>query len=893
MELLADKVHTEWSFAQSYGILDTAVREHIRSNLNPSFAERPYQREAISKFDFYLNRFKGRPAGKPIHLLLNMATGSGKTMLMAAAVLELYTKGYRNFIFIVNSNNIIKKTVANFTDKGNSKYLFADKIIIDFTEVQVAAVENFEAVPPDDINILFSTIQGLHSQLREPREGGLTFESLQETKLVVLSDEAHHLNALTKKKRNTTEEDEEKSWEWTIRTVIENHPENVLLEYTATVDLEHPAIAAKYADKILMRYRLKEFRNDGYSKEIKLIKSAIGTEERVLQALVLSQYRLKVAHTYPLQSSYLPFKPVVLFKSASIDQSTAFVQHFQTLLKDLVADDLQSLQATGGPTLQKAFRFFTDNSIGLHQLVQEIRDAFRTERCIVVNSENDSDEKQLELNNLERNEYRAVFTVKMLTEGWDVLNLYDIVRVDESNGVNTNGKAAATTTSEAQLIGRGARYFPFRTKVGEESYQRKFDKDLRANLRCLEELYYHSTNDNRYIEAITKELVAQGIYNPLQDTEPIEVKVKTSFKQTALWEEGLLFTNQKVAKSHKNVSSLKQIGATGFQYKHYIGSGGTQELVVFDEDALKADKNLQKNFAGSVNKEIRLIDLGLNVCLKASENIPFYNFDNLKRMLPQLKSTREFFAGKDWVAGTPITLVGRPERLNNLFPKEKQRLAENTLRAIKVNLSSKIQQYEGSTEFEGRHLKEYLREDILMMVSEPEEDSKKQYGRSMTANANAEFNMDVAKAEWYIFNENFGTSEEKYLIKYIEHSMDALRQKYNNIYLLRNERLFQIYNFEDGAAFEPDFVLFMTEKDGGKPLSYQLFIEPKGDGYLAKDKWKEEFLERLNIKAKIKKVEILYEDDKYKVLGLPFYNYQTRQKFETKFKDVLRLEQVK
>lgn len=887
MEFLADKIHGYWKD----GFINYTERDYIKSNLNPMFLDRLYQQEAIAKFDFYLNKYPARPKDKPIHLLLNMATGSGKTVLMAANMLELYTKGYRNFIFIVNSTNIIKKTIANFTEKDNSKYLFADKIIFDFKEIQINRVDNFETVPADDINIMFSTIQGLHIQLKEPREGGLTFESLQQTKLVILSDEAHHLNTLTKKKRSKTEDEEENSWEWTINTVIENHPENVLLEYTATVDLNHPEIAKKYADKILMRYSLREFRNDGYSKEIKLIKSGINTQERILQALVLNQYRLKVANeTYNLNSTYLPFKPVILFKSVSIEESEKCFEDFKGMLKNLKVKDVQQLKNTGGTTVKKAFDFFKQNGISIEQLTEEIKDAFRDERCIIVNNENDSEEKQIELNNLERNEYRAVFTVKMLTEGWDVLNLYDIVRLDESNGVNANGKLAASTISEAQLIGRGARYFPFQLKPTQEMYQRKFDKDLRNDLRCLEELYYHSTNDNKYIEAITKELVEQGVYDPRQDEEPIEVKVKPSFKQTSLWNDGFIFTNERVVKSNKGVSSLKQIHETGLQYKHYVGTSGTDELVVFDEAAVKEDKELQKSFAGSINKEIKLIDLTLPVCLKATENIPFYNFDNLNRILPEITSTREFLTDEKWIAKTPVTLIGSKERLENLQPKEKVKIAENILKAIKNDLSAKIQKYEGSTAFEGRHLKEYLQEDILMMVSEPEEDSKKQYGLSMTGNRAEEFRMNVAKANWYIFDENYGTSEEKYFIKYIEQSMEILKQKYTDIYLLRNEKLFQIYDFKDGAAFEPDFVLFMKEKKNGKPLSYQLFIEPKGDGYIDKDKWKEEFLEQIHIKAKIKKIEMLYEDDKYKIYGLPFYNYQTRHKFETKFKEVLKVE---
>src|SRR5690625_6058371 len=57
------------------------------------------------------------------------------------------------------------------------------------------------------------------------------------------------------------------------------------------------------------------------------------------------------------------------------------------------------------------------------------------------------------LNSLESptNLYRVIFAVARLTEGWDVLNLFDIVRLsDDPKAKGTK----ATTMSEAQLIGR-------------------------------------------------------------------------------------------------------------------------------------------------------------------------------------------------------------------------------------------------------------------------------------------------------------------------------------------------------------------------------------------------------------------------------------------------------
>ena len=44
-----------------------------------------------------------------------------------------------------------------------------------------------------------------------------------------------------------------------------------------------------------------------------------------------------------------------------------------------------------------------------------------------------------------------------------------------------------------------------------------------------------------------------------------------------------------------------------------------------------------------------------------------------------------------------------------------------------------------------------------------------------------------------------------------------------------------------GRAFEPDFVLFLLQKNGDT-ITYQLFIEPKGEFLEKRDEWKESFL---------------------------------------------------
>ena len=134
-------------------ISQVPVPNSITDNLKPGFGQRPYQIESFQRYILcHTEDFEGRPK-KPFHLLYNMATGSGKTLVMAGLILYLYEKGFRNFLFFVNSNNIIKKTKDNFLNPQASKYLFSDKIVIDGKEVYLKETDTFESADDKNINI--------------------------------------------------------------------------------------------------------------------------------------------------------------------------------------------------------------------------------------------------------------------------------------------------------------------------------------------------------------------------------------------------------------------------------------------------------------------------------------------------------------------------------------------------------------------------------------------------------------------------------------------------------------------------------------------------------------------------------------------------------------------
>ena len=418
MPFLYEKIDT----LREVGVLKE-LPQYIPDNLNPNFELRPYQTAAFENFITYFENDK--LCQKPTQTLFHMATGSGKTLIMAGLMLYLYKHGYRNFLFFVNLSNIVQKTKENFLNSVSSKYLFADEITIDGEKIKIKEVSNFQYSDDTAINICFTTTQGLHSDMWSVKENSLSVDDFANRKVVLISDEAHHLNADTKK-MSKDEEENYKSWEYTVHRIFGANRDNVLLEFTATCDIKNPLIKAEYENKIVFDYPLYKFRADRYSKEIKTLRSDLDVEDRALQALILSQYRYKVFQNYRQN-----IKPVVFFQSRLVKENAANMAKIIDMVKSLSGERIKNLfEQSTSETLAEAQKYFIKNGISYDELACELKDDFSEEHCISANDNQDVENKQIMLNSLEdkTNPYRAVFAVDKLNEGWDVLNLFDIVR---------------------------------------------------------------------------------------------------------------------------------------------------------------------------------------------------------------------------------------------------------------------------------------------------------------------------------------------------------------------------------------------------------------------------------------------------------------------------------
>jgi type III restriction enzyme len=824
---------------------------------------RPYQVEAFRRFIF-VDQNDLEEVKKPYHLLYNMATGSGKTMVMAGLMTHLYQKGYRNFLFFVNSNNIITKTKDNFLNTQSSKYLFKEKIQIEGKEVFLKQVSNFDEADNENINIKFTTIQQLHIDLNNTKENSITFEDFQSRKLCLIADEAHHLSSGTKSGTLFG------SWEGTVLEILNQNFDNILLEFTATLDYDSREIVNKYQDKVIYKYDLKEFRADKYSKEISLIRSMFNEKDRIIQALILNTYRQEIA-----VKNHINLKPVILFKAKNtIAESVKNKVNFHQLIDNLSTEQIENVfENSTIISIKKAKHFFDSINITIEQLTLKIKNNFREENCLSAN-ESDTHNRIIReaglksdhlLNTLEENgnPIRAIFAVQKLNEGWDVLNLFDIVRLYE--GQNTGGnntRIGATTISEAQLIGRGARYYPFRLDENQDKYKRKFDNDTANDLKVLEEMYYHSKDEPKYISELKKALIETGIYEDEDNLITKELELKFEFKATDFYKTGQVFYNKKIEKDFGAVKSFDDLGVKkrNIVFELSSGIGKTSSVFDFEIEATDFNDTVIKQ------KDISLKTISFHIVRFALTQNTFFSYDNLIKYFPNMVSINSFINSEYYLASLSITFKGIQKRLENITNKEYLSAITLLLQSIEHELKNNVTIFEGSN-----FVYDYVHNvftDKQLKINKHDE------------RANGQEDL-VADVHWYAYNSNYGTTEEKDFVELFARKFEDINKKYNNIFLLRNERQLFIFD-KQGRRFEPDFVLFCKQKEG-EEISYQVFIEPKGQCWIKNDQWKEDFL----IELRSKKDILTVHTDKFLITGVPFYNSNNPNDFYKNLEEIL------
>lgn len=836
------------------------IPEIIQNGLSSKIELREYQKKAFQYFITYYEN-SNLHKNKQIHTLFHMATGSGKTIIMAGLILYLYTKGYNKFLFFVNQSNVVEKTKDNFTNKSANKYLFNNEIEYSGNKINIKMVDNFSVDSLDsDIQICFTTTQKLHLDLHFSKENSITYKDFEDNKIVFISDESHHINSSTKKSSKI--EEENNSWEYSVTNALAQNRDSIMLEFTATADLKDTNVVNKYKDKIIFDYQLKNFRESGYTKDFQNFATESELWDRTLMALILSEYRKFLFGDYKLN-----IKPVVMLKSQKIKESEEFYELFFNKINQLTNYELKELQNSNIEVLNQALNYFKNKDDTFELLEHSIKNSFTKETAIIMNETTDNNkEKQLMVNSLEdkENPIRIIFTVDMLNEGWDVLNLFDIVRLyDTRQGSGKAGKIGSYTIKEAQLIGRGARYCPFKIDEEQETFKRKYDNDLTNELRILETMFFHSKNDSSYIAELRQALIETG----LQDEEPIKLDyvLKQEFKDSNFYKNALVYSNKRVPKDRKEIFDIEdRMKNKVYRYSVKTNKGNVLDLM---SDTYNNDNSIKTSI-----KLLKFKEIDYNVLLGAIERFSELKFSVIKSKYPNVNSMKEFLTSDKYLGNSSIEIT-YDKTYNS---RDIRKACIKAFEEIASHINSIKPEFEGTKQFEPMKLKDILK-DKSIYLSKIEKNGGKGDSQNNCTNPNYKLNLEQEK--WYVFNDNYGTSEEKLFIKFFKNNIEPkLIEKELEYYVIRNERIpnLAIYSFEHGERFEPDFLIFIKKKNIDNFSTYQIYAEPKGKNLLDEDKWKEEFMSQLQEKAVTN--QMFNYGNTYKIIGLPFYNEEYRKK---------------
>lgn len=821
------------------------INESLKHNL------RPYQLSALFSLDWVQ---KHDEVQQHNHLMFNMATGSGKTDVMASNILYLFKEyGYTNFLFVTNSNAIVNKTKENFLNSNSSKYLFATTINIDGQLVDIKQVKNFPLnQQANAIYIKLTTIQSLSNEINYSKENGLTIEDLENYKIVILADEAHHFNAQTKSQKQ-----KETSWEEVLDRVRNANKLNIQLEYTATIDIDKDEVYEKYKNKIIYKYDLNRFMDDGYSKKVFRLEANNDNNQKLLNAILLSQYRKRIAHKLNISD----FKPVVLVKSNRIKTSEKVKDSFLQMMEDLSSEFLAKFISENAEinknsmALSKAYEYWKTQD--LSKAVEELQRDFNIKTTINVNEggtkgivSEEADFKKL--NSLEdiNNPFRIIFAVAKLTEGWDVLNLFDIVRISEEK----ESKTIKQTNAEAQLIGRGARYYPFVYK-GEKSYTRRFDTgaDSTFENQLLESLYYHTINDSGYIKNLNKSFDNMNlIANQDGNYQVFSADVKKTFLKSNFYKNGNIYYNKTVQVPDSEYRDLKAYGIDN-------------QTMIINYSIATTESSFKQAYTSLSENKVKLVNVvdfsnlsDYRLVKKAIAKNTFFRFSEMKQYLPELTSIREFITSPNWLGN--ISILARVPNEYTLNLDDKLKVISIALKQIQAQVVKNYRKEKGTNIFVPISVKETVK-DYSKLVPQ----------RSNKTISEIILPKDMSAKEWYPYSTAIVDQLEMSFINLLDTWVNKLKEKYKEIYLIRNEETiskWSLHEFENTdikhyQGYKPDFIMVLIDAD----FIYQIYVEPKGDEFLEKDAWKQNLLESI----RPEKIKVLAENDNIKLYGVKFY----------------------
>lgn len=404
-----------------------------------------------------------------------MATGSGKTMLMGASVYYLNKlHNIRNFLIITpSSTEIYKKTIRNF-QKGTNETVWHDDVPFKFNLItgdNYKDTKDLFSIDADANIFIFNidkfganathTKKGWESSIWKDSKGNTIglLDFLAQNDLIIITDEAHHAQSITAKK------------------IIHSFKPKAILEFTATA-VETERNESKKNQTIVYKYDIRRFLEDKYGKKVRVL--ALPGSEHLTRG---KKTDLSNIEKYKLQTFFLvhllkkkslnsdvkcrDLKPIGFVK---VKDEISFSEKVEIYIKNDLAFDTASLELI----LDKAktedtettnlildmFEHDYDSDISKIQLA--IDKVAKT--SILLHSQADKMVKK-QFDDINKNDVEIVIFIDMLNEGIDIPNIYSMVIINDT--------PSEFKTSVKQIVGRGVRLNKF-----QREYDDVDDNDL-------------------------------------------------------------------------------------------------------------------------------------------------------------------------------------------------------------------------------------------------------------------------------------------------------------------------------------------------------------------------------------------------------------------------------
>jgi superfamily II DNA or RNA helicase len=504
LQRVIEDYQTNSSTINLFATNDYAIFNTIKSGVT-KYPLRQYQMEALYILDYLLRCNDNRPEKK--HLLeeidkdtkdkapflsYEMATGSGKTMLMGACTYFLNQKfNIKNFLIITPaSTDIYQKTVRNF-GVGSYESVWADDTPFTFNLITGDNyTQNLFFDKSKDANIFIFNISKFgtnatntektwESAVWQDKDGNNISirEFLKGEKLVIITDEAHHHQTPAAKR------------------IINNFHPTAVLEFTATA-VEAERGQDKKNQQIVYKYNIRRFLEDGHGKLVRAVALANEikkTKEEILQSEKLKLVTLFFIHLLKKKAVLLDpkcraLKPLAFIK---VKEDTTYTKKVFDYIRQDLSNDLTNINIIIDKIKTQDLEITTLLTDLYKETYQENIEALRSDIQKVAsttifyygNSDKETERKFL---NIRKNEVEVVVYMQRLDEGIDLPNIYTMAVI---NDTDTNFK-----TSVKQIIGRGVRL---------NKDVREFDDDENALLQQAEKLHIVCDQGKNFEEVIT------------------------------------------------------------------------------------------------------------------------------------------------------------------------------------------------------------------------------------------------------------------------------------------------------------------------------------------------------------------------------------------------------